>query len=62
MELKWTCPFGNGIHVLCHKIIALWVEEYREAPGILEGDQMGFTRIIVQVQHPEGTDLLLCIL
>lgn len=38
--------------------VAFWVEEGREAPGVLEGDQVRLLRVVVEMDGAEGPDLL----
>jgi hypothetical protein len=53
-----TYFLGDLLHVSHDLVVALWVEQYGKTPGVLESDQVGFLRVIVQVDCPECPDLL----
>lgn len=49
----------NVLHVVSNKIVALWMEKDWEAPGVFEGDEVGFARVEIKVHDLERADLLL---
>jgi hypothetical protein len=40
-----------------YKVVALWVVERGEAPGVFEGDEVGLLRMVVEMNGPEASDL-----
>ena len=43
-----------------YEVVALWVVEDGEAPGILEGDKVRLLRVVVEMDGPEASNLLAC--
>lgn len=50
--------FSHLFHVSDNEVVAFWVEESWKAPWVLEGDEMGFLGVVIEVHCAEGPDLL----
>ena len=40
---------GDVFHVLADEVVAAWMKEDRKAPGIAEGDEVRFARVVFDV-------------